>query len=274
MTMSGPDLTAIRPISPVAGYIGGKRQLAKVLVPMINATPHAIYAEAFVGMGGVFFKRDQRPKVEVINDLSTDVATLFRVLQRHLQAFLDMLKWQVSSRAEFERLTQTNPETLTDLERAARFLFLQRMAFGGKVAGRTMGISTTAPAKFNLTRLVPLLEEAHARLDGVYIEKLHWRAFLDRWDRPETLFFLDPPYYGVEDYYGPIFRREEFEDISARLQQLRGRFIMTLNDHPEVRRIFAWATVKPVTLTYSCAGKPTEGREVIIRPSPHHALSI
>ena len=264
--MENIGFSPIRPISPVAGYIGGKRQLAKLLVPMINATPHAIYAEAFVGMGGVFFKRDQKPKVEAVNDLSADVATLFRVLQRHHQALLDMLKWQVASRADFDRLTLTDPDTLTDLERAARFLFLQRMAFGGKVAGRTMGISTTGRAKFNLTSLVPLLEEAHARLDGVYIERLPYGDFVDRWDRPETLFFLDPPYHGVEHYYGrALFSRDDYDDLSRRLQALKGRFIMTLNDVPEVRRIFGWASIEPVRLTYSCAGKPTEGKEVIIR---------
>ena len=254
----------VRPISTVAGYIGGKRVLAKTLVPMINAIPHELYAEPFLGMGGVFFRRDRRPKVEAVNDFSKDVATFFRILQNHYQAFLDMLKWQVASRAEFERLLGMDADRLTDLQRAARFLYLQRMSFGGKVSGRTMGISTTDPAKFDITRLVPLLEAAHARLAGVYIECLPWQAFIDRWDRPYALFFLDPPYYGVEGYYGAPFAREEFEQISERLTRLQGRFILTLNDHPEVRRIFSWAAIEAVSFNYSCSGKPTTGREVII----------
>jgi DNA adenine methylase len=254
----------VRPISPVAGYIGGKRVLAKTLVPMISAIPHELYAEPFVGMGGVFFRRDRRPKVEAVNDYSRDVSTFFRVLQNHYQAFLDMLKWQVASRAEFERLLGMDPERMTDLQRSARFLYLQRMSFGGKVAGRTMGISTTDPAKFDITRLVPLLEAAHARLAGVYIECLPWRSFIDRWDRPYALFFIDPPYYGVEDYYGPLFGRDEFELLSECLRTLQGRFILTLNDHPEVRRIFAWASIEAVSFNYTCSGRPTTGREVII----------
>lgn len=270
MTFFDPEtgMMPIRPISPVAGYIGGKRVLAKTLVPMINAIPHELYAEAFLGMGGVFFRRDRRPKTEAINDYSRDVATFFRILQNHYQAFLDMLKWQVASRAEFERLVGMDPERLTDLQRAARFLYLQRMSFGGKVAGRTFGISTTDPAKFDLTRLVPLLEAAHARLAGVYIECQPWRAFIDRWDRPYALFFLDPPYYGVEDYYGPLFGREEFEALSERLRTLQGRFILTLNDLPEVRRIFGWAEIEAVSFNYTCSGKPTTGREVIITGGP------
>lgn len=186
------DLHEVRPISTLAGYIGGKRVLARTIVPMIEATPHSLYCEPFLGMGGVFLRRSRRPKAEAVNDHSKDIATFFRVLQRHYQALLDMLKWQVTSRAEFERLARTDPDTLTDLERAARFLYLQKLAFGGKVAGRTFGISTTSSAKFDLTRLVPLLEATHERLAGVYIECLPWQEFVKRWDRPHALIFLDP----------------------------------------------------------------------------------
>jgi DNA adenine methylase len=234
---------------------------------MINAVPHSLYCEPFIGMGGVFFRRDRKPEAEAVNDRSKDVATFFRILQRHYQAFLDMLKWQLTSRTEFERLIKVDPYTLTDLERAARFLYLQKLAFGGKVGGRTMGISTTQPAKFDVTRLVPLLEAAHERLSGVHIDCLPWQSFIERWDRPYTLFFLNPPYWGVEDYYGKaMFARAEFEELSERLRGIQGRFIVTLNDVPEVRRIFNWAQIEAVTLTYTTSGGPTLGREVIITP--------
>ena len=85
-------MNEVRPISPVAGYIGGKKQLARTLVERIGAIEHITYAEPFVGMGGVFLRRPTKPKAEVINDASRDVATFFRVLQRHYQAFLDMLR--------------------------------------------------------------------------------------------------------------------------------------------------------------------------------------
>lgn len=181
-----------------------------------------------------------------------------------------MLKWQIASRADYERLVTVNPDTLTDLERAARFLYLQKMSFGGKVDGRVFGISTSSPAKFDITKLVPLLEAAHERLAGVYIECLKWQEFIDKWDRPGTLFFLDPPYWGVEDYYGKnAFARAEFEELAARLQTIQGRFIMTLNDVLEVRRLFSWAQIEPVTLNYSTSGRPTIGKELIIRDKNH-----
>ncbi len=83
----------------------------------------------------------------VINDAGRDVANLFRILQRHYPQFLDTLRSQLTTRAEFNRLVDTNPDTLTDLERAARFLYLQRTAFGGKVSGRNFGVAADRSAR-------------------------------------------------------------------------------------------------------------------------------
>jgi DNA adenine methylase len=260
----------VRPISPVAGYVGGKRQLAGQLTPLFETVDHGLYAEPFVGMGGVFFRRAARPKAEVINDLNRDVATLFRVLQRHYEAFLDMLKWRLSSRADFERLMQTDPETMTDLERAARFLQLQRLAFGGKVAGRTFGVVRQGPARFDVAKLQPLLEAAHERLSGVVIECLPYAAFISRYDTPDTLFFLDPPYFGSEHYYGrELFGREDFERLAGSLKGVRGAFVMTVNDVRETREWFSFAAFESVGLTYSVGSQNGKlARELVITNRP------
>lgn len=259
--------TPVAPVQPVAAYVGGKRNLAKRLVGLIDATPHRTYAEPFVGMGGVFLRRQRRPVTEIVNDWSLDVATFYRVLQRHYVAFLDMLRFQITTRAEFERLTKVDPSTLTDLERAARFLYLQRTAFGGKVTGRNFRMDRTRPASFDVTKLGPMLEEVHERLAGVIIERLAWQDFIARYDRPETLFYLDPPYWGCESDYGDdLFKREDFAEMAARLRALRGRFILSLNDTPEVRDLFAGFQLEAVGVTYGIAAKgSTDARELIIR---------
>lgn len=138
------DWRDVAPVSPAAGWIGGKKQLAKRLCALIEATPHRVYAEPFVGMGGVFLRRRRAARAEAINDADRDVANFFRILQRHYQQFMDTLKWQVASRADFERLADQPPELLTDLERAARFLYLQKLAFGGKVRGHSFAIEYRA----------------------------------------------------------------------------------------------------------------------------------
>jgi DNA adenine methylase len=252
---------------PPAPYIGGKRLLSKRLIERIEATPHRCYAEPFVGMGGVFFRRRLRPAAEVINDLNGEVANLFRILQRHYAFFIDFMRFGLTSRREFERLTQTAPGTLTDLERAARFLYLQRTAFGGKVTGQTFGVSPYEPAPFNVLRLATYLEAVHERLAGVVIESLPYAEFISRYDRPEVLFYLDPPYCGSEHYYGRgMFSREEFEKMAALLAEIKGRFILSLNDVPEVRHAFAGFEIERVETTYTVHDRSPGKRvgEVII----------
>jgi DNA adenine methylase len=246
---------------PVAGYIGGKRNLAARIVERIAAVPHDLYAEPFVGMGGVFLRRPEPARIEVINDLSRDVSTFFRILQRHYVPFLDMLRYQLTTRADFERLMATDPDTLTDLERAARFLYLQRLAFGGKVAGRNFGVTRSAPARFDLTKLVPLLEAVHERLCRVVIECLPFDEFVRRYDGKGALFYLDPPYYGSESDYGrELFSRADFERLAELLAGLQGRFILSINDRPEVRRIFGAFAMEGVETTYTVTGRGQSAR--------------
>lgn len=251
---------------PPAAWMGGKRSLAPVITKMIAETPHTLYAEPFVGMGGVFFRRKSAPKGEVINDRNGDIANLFRILQRHYPQFMDMLKFQITSRREFERLKVCDPKTLTDLERAARFIYLQRLAFGGRTTNPSFGVSYDRGARFNLTKLAPQLEEIHERLAGVTIENLDWLEFIERYDRPGTLFYLDPPYWGCEDDYGKlIFDRGQFAAIAERLGRINGRFILSINDVPEIREVFGQFDMKEVDLLYTVkGGKGALARELIV----------
>lgn len=252
--------------APLAPYIGGKRILSKRITPLIDSTPHTMYCEGFVGMGGIFLRRSKLPKSEVINDFNREIANFFRILQRHYVAFLDMLKFQVTTRSEFERLCRVDASTLTDLECAARFLYLQRTAFGGKVTGRSFGVTPDRPARFNITTLAPMLEEVHERLSGVVIECLNYADFISRYDRATTLFYFDPPYYGTEKEYGKeLFSREEFPKMAAILGRLKGKFILSINDVPAIRKAFAGFKMESVDCTYSVAKSTSKAvKELII----------
>lgn len=256
----------VSPVRPAAAYIGGKKRLAERIARRIEAVPHDVYAEPFVGMGGIFFRRQWAPKCEVINDISRDVATLFRILQRHYPQFLETLKFQITSRREFERLAGCDPSTLTDLERAARFVYLQRLAFGGKVACRSFGVATSGGARFDLTKLGPILEAIHERLAGVVIECLSWADFLPRYDTPGTLFYLDPPYWGSESDYGAgVFAASDFARLAAALAAIKGRFILSVNDVPATREAFADFLIEPIATRYTIAGGEwSEAAEILV----------
>lgn len=125
--------------APVAPWLGGKKALHQEIIARIDRIEHSTYVEPFVGMGGVFLRRGWRPKCEVANDMNGEITNLFRILQRHYPQLMEIMRFQITSRREFDRLRDCDPKTLTDLERAARFLYLQRLAFGGKVGGGVRG---------------------------------------------------------------------------------------------------------------------------------------
>ena len=146
---------------PIIPWIGGKRRLAKVILPIFPE--HRCYVEPFAGAAALFFLKSPST-VEVLNDCNGDLVVLYRVLQHHLEEFVRHFKWSLVSRRMFEWLKMMPPETLTDIQRAARFYYLQKMSFGGKVSSRTFGIAATDPPRLNLLRIEEDLSQAHLRL--------------------------------------------------------------------------------------------------------------
>lgn len=248
------NLRPVEPVKPVAPYLGGKLRLAAQIIKRLRTIPHTAYVEPFVGMGGVFLRRPFSVECEVVNDLNRDVATLFRVLQWHYVPLMDILRWQLTTRADFERLVAANPDSLTDLHRASRFLYLQRTAFGGKVSGRNFGVSLRR-ARFDVQQLGGMLEDVHARLSRVVIECLPWQDVLRRYDSERTLFYLDPPYWGNERDYNAAFSRDQFAEMAERLATIKGRFVLSLNDRPEVREVFSAFRIEAVKVSYSVSAK-------------------
>lgn len=248
--------------------MGGKRNLATRLCALIDATPHKAYIEPFVGMGGVFLRRSRRPNVEIINDLSGDVANLFRVVRRHYEPFVKELRWMFASRAEFERQRSIDPTTLTDIERAVRFLYLQRLAFGGKIIGRHYGVDRKSPSRFNLGKLRAELRLLSRRLEPVQVEQLTYAEVIRRYDHAGALFYLDPPYDETTGY-GVEFGRDDYVAMAAQLATIAGSFIMSINDTPFVREAFAAFDIQEVETTWTigtvATGAGAKVTELIIR---------
>ncbi len=233
-------------------WIGGKSLLAKTIILCIP--PHETYCEAFAGAGQVFFRKPES-RYETLNDLNGDLVTFYRVLKNHLEEFCRQFKWMLASREWWEDWTrQLAAGGLTDIQRAAMFYYLQRLGFGGKVVGRTFGSGPQMRPRVNLLRLEEELSEAHLRLTRANIERLPYGEFLTRYDRPSTFFYLDPPYWGMEGYYGKeLFSREDFASLASQLAGIEGKFLLSLNDVPEVRGIFAAFRIEAVATRYSCS---------------------
>lgn len=237
-------------------YLGGKSKLARVIVPMIPQD-HVCYCEAFSGAAWIFFSKTPS-KVEVLNDADGELVNFWRIIQNHLEPFLEYFKFAVVSRKIFDLEKAKRPETLTDIQRAVRYYYLQRLSFGGKPTNRYFGTSAQCPSGLNLTDLAERLLEVHWRLEKVVIENLDAVKCIERYDRTDTLFYLDPPYYGLCQDYAAKFARQDFERLRACLDRIKGRFILSLNDCPEVRELFCGFQFKTVALTYSLANGRTK----------------
>lgn len=237
--------------SPLA-WVGGKSKLTATIIPLIP--PHKCYVETFAGAAWVMFRKPES-KVEVINDINSDLVTLYRVIQNHLEEFVRYFKWSLISREEFARLQAVSPETLTDIQRSARFYYLVRNAFGAKIVGQSFGIANTSKPRLNLLRLEEDLSEAHLRLSRATVENLPYETLIKRYDSKDTFFYCDPPYWDCENDYGKgLFGKEDFIQLRDLLVKCQGKWLVSINNVPQIRELFKGYELKEVQTSYSING--------------------
>lgn len=248
----------------LSGWPGGKFRLRKTLLAMFP--PHACYVEPFCGACWLLFGKSPS-RVEVINDLNGELINLYQVVRDQLPQLLRKARFALKSRAEFERKKAQSPASLSPVQRAWRYYYLFALCFGGKTKNPSFCISTkTKPSRANFATLPARLELAHARLANVVLENDDHAAIIRRYDRPHTFFYLDPPYPGADHYYeADRFGLEEARRLAHILAGISGKFLLTINDNPAHREIFArfhmTGAVVPYTLN---RGKRCPKKELII----------
>lgn len=216
-------------------YSGGKYFQARSICQQIPE--HHLYGEPFFGSGRVFFAK-KPSRVEVINDQDAEVVTFFRVCQHHHEELLRCLRFSIISRKCYDDLLTTRPESLTDILRACRFLYLQRLGYGGLVQGRHYVHRRDKAPQFKTDKLPELINAIHRRFNGVQVECGSYEQILSVFDHPSAFFYLDPPYFGAP-VYRFNFEHEDFVNMARKLARLQGLFILSLNDVSEVRAIFS-----------------------------------
>lgn len=234
---------AENPISPVLVWPGGKRRMLKYIIPAI--APHRCYVELFAGGLAVLLAKP-RSEVEVINDINRDLVTLYRVLKHHAPALECELCGLINSREDFIASKQPAPAE-TDVQHAARWLFRNRLSFGGD--GDSFGVVTQngGGAQTNLRRVISQAYLVGDRLHGVVIEHLSWERCLEIYDRTHTFFFLDPPYVDCAQRTYQSFTQDDMKAIAARLRKLKANWLLTVNDSPANRSLFAFGRIRRIT---------------------------
>ena len=250
-------------------YIGGKNRLAKKIISLFPE--HTTYVEPFAGGAQVFFHKEPS-KVEILNDLDGGIVNFFRVCQWHHDELIRYLRFCLASRKLHDLLVRTNPDSLTDVQRAGRFFYLQKNCFGGLVLKQNFHYGITHRPNYNPERIPEIIEKTHRRLMGVQIESQPYELILKRYDRPTTLFYLDPPYWGRE-LYNFNFGEADFKLLEKRLNALKGKFILSLNDLSEVRQTFGSFRIEPIKLAYTAQLNPHKRYdELLIMNFDHHPM--
>ncbi|OHV11213.1 DNA adenine methylase [Kushneria phosphatilytica] len=245
---------------PILPWMGGKRRLAKQILPIFQ--PHQAYVEPFCGGAALFFMKEPSP-VEVINDAHGELINLYRIVKHHLEELVKQFRWGLVSREEYLTQREIEPRHLTDIQRAARFFYLQKLAFGGRVEGQTFGTSAVSPPRLNLLRIEEDLSAAHLRLSRTLIEHLDWAECISRYDRPGTLFYLDPPYWGTAGY-GVDFGLEQYDRMAQLAHDAKGQVVISVNDIPEMHAAFEGLSIRRTTLRYQNGKQATEPRGELI----------
>ncbi|WP_375620208.1 DNA adenine methylase [Bartonella sp. TS25HLJMH] len=219
-------------------WMGGKHYLRKKIIPILNSIDHETYVEPFLGSGVIFLNK--RPaKYSVINDLNGEITNLFQCVQNHFDDLAKQLEWFVCSRQLFFELAAIDPESLSKVERAARFLFLQRCVMYGKKEYVSFGFGRKKPTVFNPDKLLARMRRVRQKLLDTTILNLSWERVVELFDASDSLFYLDPPYLVERRYYSSgNFVEDDFVSMAKVLKSIQGKFVLSLNDSDEVREIF------------------------------------
>lgn len=225
--------------------IGGKVKIRKWIIQQLPI--HNVYCEPFGGSFAVGFgmpKPDNKYRL-IYNDLDGHVWNLFRVLRENKEAFLEKFTLTPYSRKEFD-LANEYIESDKDfskedpVEWARNYLVYNRQCMFGKEDGSWCISRTGENICLTWARLPPLIEQSVAFLREVFIENLDYQDCMNKWDCPEGLFYLDPPYKNVEKNFYHVNKKKGFshEDLAKAVKGVEGSCAISYYDSEFVRKLY------------------------------------
>jgi DNA adenine methylase len=228
-------------VKPAVSWPGGKSRLLKYILPQIPR--HTCYCEPFSGGLAVLLAKP-RSKIEVINDLNGELIGFYRCVRFHADVLLTELQFVLNSRKEF--FDFRDQPGLTDIQRSARWFFRNKNCFGGANMDSFGTATMGGPATGSRSSRMESIRALSLRLDRVCIEHLDWEHCLRLYDRPGTFFFIDPPYTECNAAMYEGWTNTDVQILRDRLAGLKSAWLVTLNDTPAIRLIFAGCQFTPI----------------------------
>ena len=214
-------------------WIGGKKALRDEIISRFP-TDYKRYIEVFGGGGWVLFHKNPGNDFEVYNDRNPNLVNLYRCVRDHPDELISELTYALNSRTDFDyiRKIMKTPTEIPDVKRAAYFYQLIRYSYAS-------GLDSYASQPHSMWNNFPLITNACARLQKVVIENKYFEKLIDQYDRPESFFYCDPPYFETEDYYEDVgFTKDDHIRLADRLSSIEGKYLLSYNDCPEIRELY------------------------------------
>lgn len=246
------------------GWVGGKSKLAKQIISIMPE--HSMYVEVFGGGLSVLYAKEKPAKAkhtEVINDINQELINLHLQIQKRPQSISMYLHQLLISRHLFYLIKTGKLKPRNNIQRAAFCYYLISQSFGSKAQHFAMSAKSGRRPK-NIYRSFHVYAK---RLQFVTIEQLSFQELITKYDKQGTLFYLDPPYVGTEDYYQNTqgFGKQEHQELSELLKNIQGKFILSYNDTEYIRELYKDLHVKELETTYMLNGaRRKKAKEVLI----------
>lgn len=232
-------------IKPFLKWAGGKTQLLSELIKYIP-NEYNKYIEPFIGGGAFYFRLN--PSKAVIADLNYELVLAYKTIKQSVEAVISLLKTFKNEEDFYYEMRASNPEKLSNIERTARLLFLNKTCFNGLYRVNKKGQFNVPygkrPGNFFDTQV---LRDASEFLQNTIIEFADYTETLKKHAKKGDFVFLDPPYYPIGKYGDFKRYTKEFfyhDDQLAlkkefdRLVNLGCHVILTDSDHPVIMELY------------------------------------
>ena len=240
-------------------WIGGKNYLKKTIADRMPKDFNR-YIEVFGGAAWVLFYKDKYAEMEVYNDYNSELVNLFRCVKYHCPEFQRELTFILNSRETFNDFKCE--KGLTDIQRATRFFYLLKFSYGSN--GRSYGCG-----KKDIAQVTEYLSRVEKRLSSVIIENKDFEDLIAVYDRPDAMFYLDPPYYQAERYYQVEFSEEDHLRLAKKLSAIKGKFLLSYNNCGFIKGLYKEYIIEEVGRQHNLKTRyreaDSEYKELLIR---------
>ncbi len=241
--------------------MGGKSYIAKWIISYFPV--HNVYCEVFGGAGHILFTKSKSP-VEVYNDLDDNLTNLFIQIRDNKDKLLNLLENNTPvSRALFQKYLKTYQEGM-EIDRAFKYFYVLNLSFNSDIKGKSFRITKTRSESHRYFFKVDLIKLCSDRLKDIVIENVDFRRLIRLYDSPDTLFYLDPPYYDKERYYTFNFSETDHKDLADILQNIRGKAILSYYESLPLSYYKDWYQVSKRVVKHSDKLNKSRTDEVLL----------